>query len=86
MFPPHAEPLFPVTSYTPQSGCPHRKRIKNGSCFICMVCQEGSARMEDEIERSEAPPPNGPIHPGWWDKPEPTRYAPSSDGLKGGVS
>lgn len=36
----HVEPLFPITSFTPESECPHRGPIPEGSSFVCMVCSQ----------------------------------------------
>ncbi len=35
---PRLIPLFPIGAYTPQSDCPHREPIGQGSAFCCMVC------------------------------------------------
>lgn len=37
---PILEPLFPIASFTPGSRCPHKKRIRRGSAFVCMVCHQ----------------------------------------------
>lgn len=34
-------PLFPVTSFQPNSECPHCGDLAKGSPFICMVCHQG---------------------------------------------
>ncbi|HKI17453.1 MAG TPA: hypothetical protein VKA15_06215 [Isosphaeraceae bacterium] len=35
---PRLIPMFPVDSYTPQSTCAHRRALRSGSLFCCMVC------------------------------------------------
>jgi hypothetical protein len=35
---PRLIPMFPLGSYTPQSTCAHRRALRSGSLFCCMVC------------------------------------------------
>jgi hypothetical protein len=35
---PRLVPLFPITSYTPKSECPHHGPIRAGSNLRCMIC------------------------------------------------
>lgn len=37
---PRLEPLFPIGGFSPAAACGHKKRIKRGSSFICMVCHQ----------------------------------------------
>lgn len=37
---PRLEPLFPIGGFFPSSPCGHRKKLKRGSSFICMVCHQ----------------------------------------------
>lgn len=37
---PKLVPLFPIGGFSPSSVCGHRKKLKRGSSFICMVCHQ----------------------------------------------
>jgi hypothetical protein len=49
------EPLFPITTFTPHSSCPHCGRIRQGSRFVCMVChQSGQDHRLPTVSRRTA--------------------------------
>lgn len=37
---PNLIPMFPLTSFTRESSCPHHGPIARGSDFVCMVCHQ----------------------------------------------
>lgn len=51
-------PLFPITSFTPLSECPHKRPIPRGSSFVCMVCgQSGKDHYQAlRLAPGERPP------------------------------
>jgi hypothetical protein len=57
---PKLEPLFPITSFTPQSRCPHHGPIAKGSVFVCMVCNRSGKDHHRALRLlpGEAPPPD----------------------------
>src|SRR5207245_1092841 len=48
---PRLIPLFPIGSYTPQSACPHREPIGQGSAFCCMVCHDSGMDAHPALQR-----------------------------------
>lgn len=38
--PPRLEPLFPIPAFGKDAMCPHKRKIRRGSIFVCMVCHE----------------------------------------------
>jgi hypothetical protein len=58
--PVHLEPLMPVLYLTPDSACPHYGPIRDGSGFVCMVCDHASKLNDRIIDRTPAPPPQDP--------------------------
>jgi hypothetical protein len=58
---PKLVPLFPIGPFDPMSPCGHKKRIKRGSSFICMVChQTGWEQHPDlKIKSSDMPATEG---------------------------
>lgn len=48
-------PLFPVTSFTPHSKCPHNGPIPRGSAFVCAVChqagKDGTPALPVDVKR-----------------------------------
>ena len=64
---PGTVPLFPVTSYTPGSACPHHGPIGPGSRLCCMVCHQSGldghpalardARSDPKPDPKPQPPP-----------------------------
>lgn len=55
--PPRLEALFPITSYTPLSICPHRRAIERDSIFCCMVCHQSGVDDHPALQRSHATDP-----------------------------
>ncbi|WP_337174793.1 sigma factor-like helix-turn-helix DNA-binding protein [Paludisphaera sp.] len=50
-------PLFPVTSFTPQSECPHRGPLPEGSLLCCMVCSASGIDGHPAMKRDPATDP-----------------------------
>lgn len=50
-------PLFPVTSFTPQSECPHRGPLPEGSLLCCMVCSASGIDGHPAMKRDSATDP-----------------------------
>ncbi len=48
-------PLFPIGSFTPQSECPHKGRIREGSQLCCMVCSGSGMDHLAALARDESP-------------------------------
>ena len=48
---PRLIPLFPIGSYTPQSECPHRGPIEEGSALCCMVCHRSGMDSHPGLRR-----------------------------------
>lgn len=82
---PDVIPLFPVTSFTPQSTCPHHRAIPAGSSFVCMVCNNGSRRTEEHPALAITPVDLLALEV-WEDEHDngPTSYQPDPV-LKGGI-
>jgi hypothetical protein len=69
---PRLEPLFPILTFTPQSACGHKRDLRKGSCFVCMVCHKSGMdghralvrdpRTDPRPEPKKPPPP--PPKPG----------------------
>lgn len=62
-------PLFPITSFTPQSKCPHRGPIKPGSVFCCMVCSGTGRDGHPALRRDPTTDPKPEPKPGPAAKP-----------------
>ena len=65
--PPYAKPvslvpLYPVAVFGPQSTCPHRGPIRDGSDFVCEVCAAVSRANQHLIDKrgKDLPPPEDP--------------------------
>jgi RNA polymerase sigma factor (sigma-70 family) len=54
---PDLVPLFPVTSYTPYSPCPHYEAIEHGSSLCCMVCHQSGRDADPALKRHVASEP-----------------------------
>jgi hypothetical protein len=64
---PRLIPIFPLGPYTPQSTCAHRRALRFGSLFCCMVCHRTGIdghpallrdpRTDPAPEPKPAPPP-----------------------------
>lgn len=84
----HLEPLFPVTSFTPLSECPHRGPIAEGSSFVCMVCnqsgKDGYRALPRDVRPLPVDPPPEP-EPPEDGKATPTIMPFAPSGLKGGI-
>ena len=48
---PRLIPLFPIGPYTPQSTCPHREAIEQGSALCCMVCHNSGMDAHPSLRR-----------------------------------
>lgn len=46
-----AVPLFPNTSFVPDSPCPHSRRLVPGSRFCCMVCHQSGLDALPVLQR-----------------------------------
>lgn len=44
-------PLFPLDSFTKESGCPHRGPLPVGSKFVCMVCHQSGMDHHPALRR-----------------------------------
>lgn len=64
-------PLFPITSFTPKSKCPHRGPIRPGSAFCCMVCSKSGKDGTRALPLKVKPPPDPKPEPRAKDKTEP---------------
>lgn len=53
-------PLFPITSFTPQSKCPHKRPLSPDSDFVCMVCYQAGKDGTPALPRNVKPPPDPP--------------------------
>ncbi len=82
---PEVEPLFPIQSFIPIVPCPHHGPLPDGSKFVCMVCGEGSPRFERHGALVITPKDLKILAQWEEDHPQPTKYGPDPDGLKGGV-
>jgi hypothetical protein len=51
-------PLFPIGAFTPQSACPHRDPIKQGSGLCCMVCHASGMDEHPGLRRDPATDPS----------------------------
>lgn len=84
----HLEPLFPVTSFTPLSKCPHNGPIAEGSAFVCMVCHASGKDGYRALPRNIKPLPDDleekPEADTEADKPKPAEAA-KSNKLRGGL-
>lgn len=62
---PTAEPLFPITSFTPASKCPHKGEIPPGRQICCMVCHASGldGLRELKINPKTAPRPESSSPP-----------------------
>lgn len=54
---PKMVPLFPLDSFTPNSKCAHKRRIKRGSIFCCMICHQSGVDLHPALRRSKATDP-----------------------------
>jgi hypothetical protein len=55
-----AEPLFPITSFVPDSKCPHHGPIREGSVFECMCCSRGGRDKSPMLAKCYIEDPNPP--------------------------
>jgi hypothetical protein len=64
---PRLIPMFPLGSYTPQSTCAHRRAIRFGSLFCCMVCHrsgiDGHPALLRDPRTDPSPEPKPPPAP-----------------------
>ncbi len=57
-------PLFPIDSFTPLSGCPHKRPIDEDSAFVCMVCSGSGVDKHPVMKmRATDPQPDTPAIP-----------------------
>lgn len=56
--PPRLVPLFPIGPYTPQSLCPHRMPIEQGSALCCMVCHRSGMDEHPAMQRDPGTDPS----------------------------
>lgn len=63
---PRLIPLFPIVAFTPQAMCAHKRDLRRGSLFCCMVCHRCGHDGHPALVRTPAtdPPPEK--------KPDPT--------------
>lgn len=47
-------PLFPIAAFTPQSSCPHKTPIPDGSSLYCVVCHDTGMRHHPALKRTAA--------------------------------
>lgn len=54
---PEIVPLFPVTSFVPDSPCPHFGPIEKGSALLCAVCHDTGMRAHPALRRNRLTDP-----------------------------
>jgi hypothetical protein len=64
---PRLIPLFPLDSYVPASACAHRRSLRVGSLFCCMVCHrsgiDGHPALQRDPRTDPAPEPKPSVMP-----------------------
>jgi len=52
------DPHVPLGSYTPQSICAHRRALRSGSLFCCMVCHRSGIDGHPALKRDPRTDPS----------------------------
>lgn len=68
-----AVPLFPIPSFVPDSACPHRGPIQEGSQFVCMKCHDYGLNAHPMLTRDPRTDPKPEPVVVEAEEPEPTR-------------
>jgi hypothetical protein len=55
---PRLIPMFPLTSYVPTSPCGHRRMLRVGSLFCCMVCHRSGIDGHPALQRDPRTDPS----------------------------
>jgi hypothetical protein len=50
---PKLVPVFPINSFTPESECSHKRRVRSGSRFVCMVCHQSGFDWHPDLQIKE---------------------------------
>jgi hypothetical protein len=66
---PRLVPFFPIAAFTPQSPCGHRRPIRVGSVFCCMVCHRSGLDDHPALVRTPLTDPAPEPKP----KPKPSK-------------
>ncbi len=61
---PRLMPFFPIGSFTPQSECPHREPIGEGSALCCMVCHRSGMDSHPGLRRDPQTDPTPELKAG----------------------
>jgi hypothetical protein len=71
--PPRLEPIFPITSFTPLSACPHHGPIAKGSSLTCMVCGQSGMDGHPALRRDPRTEPKPDRNPEWGKSTKPKK-------------
>jgi hypothetical protein len=55
---PRLIPMFPIVSFTPSSTCAHRRVLRTGSLFCCMVCHRSGIDGHPALKRDRRTDPS----------------------------